>query len=233
MGIKIHERELRGHTNMGWLDSRHTFSFGHFMDPSRMGFRSLRVINDDRVIGGAGFGEHGHDNMEIISIVLDGALEHKDSMGTGSIIRPGEIQKMSAGSGVTHSEYNASQDENAHFLQIWIHPSERNIEPSYEQVPIDLDAAKGKFVLIGGGVPSDKVVSIHQDAQLYWASLADGDNVDYSFEDGRFGFVHVARGSVEFEGVTLKEGDALEIADCDIVKLSANADSDVLLFDLG
>ena len=233
MGIKIHERDLRGHTNMGWLDSRHTFSFGHFMDPTRMGFRSLRVINDDRVIGGAGFGEHGHDNMEIISIVLDGEFEHKDSGGNHGIIRPGEIQKMSAGSGVTHSEFNASNDDEVHFLQIWIQPDARNINPGYKQVPIDLDAAKNGFVQIGARVASDKVVSIHQDADLFWASPADGDSVEYQFEDNRYGFIQVVRGQVEFEGEVLKEGDGMELSDVSELSLKALSDADLLLFDLG
>ncbi len=232
MGLKLHERDLRGKTNMGWLESAHTFSFGHFMDPMRMGFRSLRVINDDRVIGGAGFGEHPHNNMEIISIVLDGALEHKDSMGTGSVIRPGEIQKMSAGSGVTHSEFNASNDDSVHFLQIWIEPSERNIKPSYEQVPIDREAARAGFVQIGGPQGSDKVVSIHQDAKLYWASSSDGDSVDYSFAAGRYGFLQVVRGQVEIEGQLLKEGDGLEISGIPELQIKALADADLLLFDL-
>lgn len=233
MGVKIHERDLRGHTDMGWLDSRHTFSFGHFMDPARMGFRSLRVINDDRVVGGAGFGEHGHDNMEIISIVLDGALEHKDSGGNRGVIRPGEIQKMSAGSGVTHSEYNASHDDSVHFLQIWIQPDTQNIAPGYEQVSIDREAARDGFTLIGDRGASDKIVSIHQDAKLYWASPADGDSVDYSFETGRHGFLQIVRGQVEFDGEILKEGDGVEISDVSELRFKALADSDLLLFDLG
>ncbi len=232
MGMRLHERDLRGKTNMGWLDSRHTFSFGHFMDPTRMGFRSLRVINDDRVIGGAGFGEHPHDNMEIISIVLDGALEHRDSMGTGSVIRPGEVQKMSAGRGVTHSEYNASNDDSVHFLQIWIQPDARDIEPSYEQVPIDRAAARDGFVQVGGPQGSDKIVSIHQDAKLFWASPTDGDSVDYRFDAGRYGFLQVVRGQVEIDGEGLKEGDGLEISAVPELKIKALADADLLLFDL-
>ncbi|MEM7651280.1 MAG: pirin family protein [Pseudomonadota bacterium] len=233
MGMKIHERDLRGRTNMGWLDSRHTFSFGHFMDPERMGFRSLRVINDDRVIGGAGFGEHPHDNMEIISIVLDGALEHKDSMGTSGVIRPGEVQKMSAGSGVTHSEFNASDEDSVHFLQIWIVPNERNIEPSYEQVPIDEAKAQEGFTLIGGPESGENVVSIHQDARMYWAKPKDGEALSYSFDEGRFGFLHVVQGAIEIYGEMLKEGDAFEITGEPKLEIKAAADSDLLLFDLG
>ena len=232
MGMKLHERDLRGHTSMGWLDSRHTFSFGHFMDPERMGFRSLRVINDDRVIGGAGFGAHPHDNMEIISIVLEGVLEHRDSTGTHGIIRSGEVQKMSAGSGVTHSEFNASNDDPVHFLQIWIVPDTRGVDPSYEQVKIDAQAAKSGFTRIGGGAPSDKVVSIHQDAVLYWASPEDGDSVDYSFDEGRYGFLQVVRGQVEINGETLKEGDGLEISNVSKLDIKAMSDADLLLFDL-
>lgn len=233
MGVKLHERDLRGHTDMGWLDSRHTFSFGHFMDPERMGFRSLRVINDDRVIGGAGFGTHPHNNMEIISIVLEGALEHKDSTGTIGVIRPGEIQKMSAGSGVTHSEYNASNDDPVHFLQIWIEPAERDIAPGYEQVPIDEDATRSGFTLIGGGKKgTENVVSIHQDASLYLAKPKEGIEVSYSFEPNRHGFLQIMRGQVEFDGETLKEGDGLQLSDVPDFSLKALADSDLLLFDL-
>lgn len=232
MGMKIHERDLRGKTNMGWLDSRHTFSFGHFMDPERMGFRALRVVNDDRVIGGAGFGEHAHDNMEIISIVLDGALEHRDSMGIKGVIRPGEIQKMSAGSGVTHSEYNASTEEPVHFLQIWILPDARNIEPAYEQMPVDEGKAREGFTLIGSPESAENVVSIHQDVRLYWAKPAEGQILSYDFAKGRYGFLQVVKGQVEIGGEVLKEGDGLEMSDIPKLELKALADSDVLLFDL-
>jgi hypothetical protein len=232
MSIKLHERDLRGATNMGWLDSKHTFSFGHFYDPERMGFRALRVINDDYIIGGAGFGEHGHDNMEIISIALDGALEHKDSMGNGSIIRPGEIQKMSAGSGVRHSEFNASAEDTAHFLQIWIVPDTRDIEPSYEQVRIDREAASKGFTLIGGAEKGGHQVSIHQDVTLHWAEPVDGQALSYEFQDGRYGFLHIAQGQVEIDSEMLKAGDALELSGVSILKLKAAADSQLLLFDL-
>ncbi len=232
MGMKLHERDVRGKTNMGWLDSQHTFSFGHFMDPERMGFRSLRVINDDRVIGGAGFGEHGHDNMEIISIVLEGALEHKDSMGTKGLIRPGEVQKMSAGSGVTHSEYNASKDQTVHFLQIWIMPSERNIAPSYEQITIDEKAAKKRFTLIGGADAEGRAVSIHQDVKMYWGKPSEGDVFSFEFNEGRHGFLHVVHGAVEIGGEILKEGDALQMSDTPSLEVKALSDADLLLFDL-
>ena len=232
MRMKIHERDLRGRTNTGWLNSRHTFSFGHFMDPERMGFRSLRVVNDDRVIGGAGFGEHPHDNMEIISIVLEGALEHKDSMGTMGVIKPGEIQKMSAGTGVTHSEYNSSSDEEVHFLQIWIMPGERNITPAYEQVPINENEARKGFTLIGGPESSANAVSIHQDVRMYWAKPAEGEALSYVFDERRHGFLHVVRGQIEIENEVLKEGDALEMSEMKTLNLQAAADADLLLFDL-
>ena len=233
MHIKLHERDLRGQTNMGWLDSAHTFSFGHFQDPTRMGFRSLRVINDDRILGGSGFPTHPHSNMEIITIVLDGALEHKDSMGNGSVIKAGEIQKMSAGTGVTHSEFNASNDDPCHFYQIWITPDAANIEPSYEQVALgDIESSSG-LRLIGDRQASDGVISIHQDAKLYHARVRDGKALSHDFDPERFGFLQVLRGSIEIEGETMKEGDGLEFSGKPSLSLTATSDAELILFDLG
>lgn len=229
--IKIHERDLRGKTDMGWLDSKHTFSFGHFMDPNRLGFRSLRVINDDIVAPGAGFGEHPHDNMEIISYVLEGALKHKDSMGTGSIIRPGEIQKMSAGTGVTHSEYNHSQDEPVHFYQIWIVPSEQGIPPAYEQIKVE--PTEGEFKLVGAPGGGESMITINQDAKMFLAHLEEGQETHYNFAPGRGGFLQVTRGHITLNGEVMKEGDGAEIHDVEKITISASTKAEALLFNLG
>lgn len=229
--IRIHDRDIRGATLMGWLDSKHTFSFGHFMDPTRMGFRSLRVINDDIVIPGAGFDTHPHKDMEIITYILKGELAHKDSLGTGSTIRPGEIQRMSAGTGIEHSEFNPSNDNGVHLLQIWIRPETRGLEPSYEQKMIE--PKKGQFVLIGDRHGTDGAITIHQDVKLYVAHLDDGNEVNHNFAKGRGGFIHVARGRVMLNGEVLKEGDGAEISDVDEIVLKSLADeSEILLFDL-
>lgn len=231
--IRIHDRDLRGQTRTGWLDSQHTFSFGHFRDPNRMGFRSLRVINDDIVIPGAGFDTHAHSDMEIITYILDGALEHKDSLGTGSVIRPGEIQRMSAGTGIEHSEFNPSTEEGVHLLQIWLRPEQRGMAPSYEQKTIDRAAAQGGFHLIGDRSGTDGAVTIHQDARLYVALLDEGQTADHRFDADRGGFIHVARGHVLLNGELLKEGDGAEISGEDALTVTAQNDGvEVLLFDL-
>ena len=231
--IKIHDRDLRGGGNMGWLNTKHTFSFGHFMDPNRMGFRSLRVINDDIVAPGSGFGMHPHKNMEIITIVLDGALEHKDSIGNGSVIRPGEIQKMSAGSGITHSEYNHSPDDPVHLYQIWVLPDQRGIKPSYEQIKIDSDALKDEFVLIGDREPSDNMISIHQDAKMYMAMPNEGTKLTYVLDQNRYAFLQVAKGHITMDGEILKEGDGAEISGLETIDITALSDAQLILFDIG
>lgn len=229
--IRIHDRDIRGKTNMGWLDSKHTFSFGHFMDPKRMGFRSLRVINDDIVIPGAGFDTHPHSDMEIITYILKGELAHKDSLGTGSTIRPGEIQRMSAGTGILHSEFNPSTENGVHLLQIWIRPEKRGLEPSYEQKTITPE--KGAFKLIGDRYGTDGAITIHQDVKLLTAHLDDGMETSYAFEKGRGGFIHVAKGWITLNGEALKEGDGAEITDLDKIDVVSKADgTEVLLFDL-
>ncbi len=229
--IRIHDRDIRGHTKMGWLDSRHTFSFGSFMDPSRMGFRSLRVINDDRVISGAGFDTHGHKDMEIKTYVLDGALAHKDSIGTGSTIRAGEVQRMTAGTGIEHSEFNPSNDNPVHFLQIWIYPEKRGIEPSYEQKSFAKKA--GDFVMIGDRHGTDGAITIHQDVKMLVAHPKEGQKTTYRFEKGRGGFLHVAKGWATLNGETLKEGDGAEISDVDTIEIESKTDeTEILLFDL-
>ena len=228
--IRIHDRDIRGKTKTGWLDSKHTFSFGHFMDPKRMGFRSLRVINDDIVIPGAGFDMHPHSDMEIITYILKGELAHKDSLGTGSTIRPGEIQRMSAGTGIFHSEFNPSNDNGTHLLQIWIRPEKRGLEPSYEQKTIE--PKEGEFVIIGDRKGSDGAITIHQDVTLLMAQLKDEQKTSYSFAKGRGGFLQVARGWITLNGEALKEGDGAEITETDVIEITAKADSEVLLFDL-
>ncbi len=230
--IRIHDRDLRGKTKTGWLDSKHTFSFGYFTDPKRMGFRSLRVINDDIVIPGAGFDTHPHSDMEIITYILDGELAHKDSLGTGSTIRPGEIQRMSAGTGIEHSEFNPSNDNGVHLLQIWLRPEKRGLEPSYEQKAFDRNAAKGNFHLIGSREGGSDVITIHQDVKLYVAMLSEGDETGYSFDEGRGGFIQVARGHVELNGEILKEGDGAEISGEDAITVKSLTDAEVILFDL-
>lgn len=228
--IRIHDRDIRGTTKTGWLDSKHTFSFGNFRDPSRMGFRSLRVINDDLVIPGAGFDMHQHSDMEIITYILKGELEHKDSLGTGSVIRPGEIQRMSAGTGIFHSEFNPSNDNGVHLLQIWLRPETRGLEPSYEQKKIV--PKEGEFTVIGKRGGGEGAVTIHQDVTLLVAHLKDGQETSYTFAKERNGFIHVAKGRITLNGEVLKEGDGAEITDTDVISVVAIADSEVLLFDL-
>lgn len=231
MHAKHHERDLRGRAKTGWLDSKFTFSFGHFMDPTRMGFRSLRVMNEDYIAGGSGFPTHPHDNMEIITFVLEGALEHKDSMGNGSVIKAGDIQKMSAGSGITHSEFNPS-DETCHLYQIWLYPDTANIKPMYEQISMNDNAEKG-FRLVGSKQGGDGQISIHQDVNLYHADLKDGETVHHDFDETRYGFLQVLSGAIEIDGETLKEGDGLEFSKASALNLRAKADSKVILFDMG
>ncbi len=222
----------RGRTKIDWLDSRHTFSFGDYYDPGQVGFRALRVINEDRIRPGAGFATHGHRDMEIITYVLEGALEHKDSIGTGSVIRPGEAQRMSAGAGITHSEFNHSKTDPVHFLQIWITPSAHGIAPGYEQRTIDDAKARGGFAPVGSPDGRDHSVKIHQDAVLSVAKLDHGQTVATNLKEGRHGWVQVARGTVTVNGIALAEGDGAAISDEEKVTIVANSPAEVLLFDL-
>ena len=222
----------RGRTKIDWLDSRHSFSFGDYHDPRQMGFRTLRVINEDRVRPGAGFPTHGHRDMEIITYILEGALEHKDSLGTGSIIRPGEAQRMSAGKGITHSESNHSKTEPVHFLQIWIMPATAGIAPGYEQKTIDDAKAHGGFAPVGRPDGGGQSVKIHQDAALSVAKLESGQTVATYLKKGRHGWVQVARGAVTVNGTTLAEGDGAAISNEEKVTIVASAPSEVLFFDL-
>jgi len=230
--ITVRLSQQRGHANHGWLDSFHSFSFADYYDAEFMGYGPLRVINEDRVQPGMGFGTHGHRDMEIISYVLDGQLSHQDNMGNGSIITPGDVQRMSAGRGVMHSEFNPSQTEGVHFLQIWIEPSARGIPASYEQSRVAADAKRGKLALIAGPEGSGAAVTIHQDARIY-ATLLDGnESVTRPIAPGRRAYVHVARGSVKVNGVALAAGDAARIEDDAQVTLAEGGGAEVLLFDL-
>ncbi|MEO1473604.1 MAG: pirin family protein [Pseudomonadota bacterium] len=228
----IHDRNHRGVSKTGWLDSQHTFSFGNFRDPNRMGVESLRVINEDRVIPGAGFATHGHQDMEILTYVLSGALAHKDSLGNGSIIRPGEIQRMSAGTGIRHSEMNASDTAPVHFLQIWIEPSERGIAPSYEQVELINSAGHGGFTLIAGPNGGEGAVSLHQDARIWLARPAEGTTVSLPSGANRAGFLQVVAGQVDINGEALRAGDGLELSDVRPLDITAETDAELIFFDL-
>lgn len=231
--ITIRPAQDRGNANFGWLDSRHTFSFGNYYDPNHMGFADLRVINEDKVLPGQGFGTHGHHDMEIISYVLEGALEHKDSLGTGSVIRPGDVQRMSAGTGITHSEYNASKTEPVHFLQIWILPDTKGIEPGYEQKTFTDGEKRGQLRLVGSRDGRDGSITIHQDVDFYATSLQEGEEVSHSFVTGRVVWLQVAHGAVQLDDQPLTAGDGAAISNESLITLrgAANA-SEVLLFDM-
>jgi redox-sensitive bicupin YhaK (pirin superfamily) len=230
--ISLRPAAERGHANHGWLDSYHSFSFADYYDPDEMGYGALRVINEDRVQPGTGFGTHGHRDMEIITYLLAGKLEHKDSMGTGSIIVPGDVQRMSAGKGVQHSEYNPSREEPVHLLQIWIEPNVKGIAPDYEQRHIAPEEKRGVLRLIASPERRDGSVMIHQDAKVYAALLDGSDAVTHLLDKGRRAYVHVARGSVRVNGFALHAGDAAKITNEATVTLDAAADAEVLLFDL-
>jgi hypothetical protein len=230
--VEIRRSDERGHAQHGWLDSFHSFSFADYHDPQHMGFGPLRVINEDRVQPGKGFGTHGHRDMEIISYVLAGGLAHRDSMGNGSVIRPGDVQRMSAGTGVHHSEYNASESDPVHFLQIWIEPSVRGVRPSYEERRFDDESKRGRLRLIASADGRDGSVTIHQDASLYAAILDGGDAIEFEQNPGRRTYVHVIRGEVEVAGQPLLAGDAIKLAGEERVRLGRARDAEILLFDL-
>jgi redox-sensitive bicupin YhaK (pirin superfamily) len=227
--IEIRHRDERGHFDHGWLNTYHTFSFDRYYDPSYMGFRALRVINEDRVAPAQGFGTHPHRDMEILTYILEGALEHKDSMGTGSIIRPGEVQRMSAGTGVTHSEFNPSRTEPVHLLQIWILPEARGLKPSYEQRQFSRDEMRGRLRLVAGHDPVDGAVKIHQDVRLF-ATILDGASVKYELQPARYAWLQIAKGAIELNGKKLEAGDGAAVAEERNLELSGNGEA--LLFDL-
>ncbi len=229
----IHDRHARGHTKIGWLESYHTFSFGEFRDPDRMGFRALRVINDDRVIPGAGFATHSHRDMEIVTYVLEGVLQHKDSLGNGAIIRPGDAQIMSAGTGITHSEFNADRDKPVHFLQIWIVPDRLGIQPRYEQKHFSPVDRQGKLRLIVDPQGREGAVKIHQDVQIYSAVLDAGEQITYDLQVHRSGWLQVARGIVQLNGKELQAGDAIQMSGGQQLEIATLSDlAELLLFNL-
>ncbi len=224
--------EERGVSRFGWLDSRHSFSFGEYLDPAHRGFRCLRVINEDRVAPGAGFDTHGHRDMEILSYVLEGELAHRDSLGNGSAIRPGELQRMSAGTGILHSEHNGSATAPAHFLQIWLFPEQTGLAPSYEQRAFDLESRAGGLRLIGSRDGRDGSVTIHQDVDLLAGRLEPGQLVKHRSPPGRHQWLQVVRGVVIVNGLPLKAGDGAAASEEDVLHLEARDRAEVLLFDL-
>jgi redox-sensitive bicupin YhaK (pirin superfamily) len=230
--LNVRKSQDRGVANFGWLHSQHTFSFGHYYDPAHMGVGPLRVINEDRVHAGRGFDTHGHKNMEIISYVLDGALEHKDDMGNNSVLRYGDVQRMSAGTGVVHSEFNHSKTEPVHFLQIWVQPNIIGGAPGYEEKHFGVEAKQGGLRLIASADGRDGSVSLRQDASIFATILKGDDEIAYPLATGRMAYVHVARGSVEVNGVQLSVGDAAHIEKEALVHLTKAEAAEVLLFDL-
>ena len=230
--IAIRPAEERGHANYGWLDTHHTFSFNTYFDPDHMGFRSLRVINDDTVSPGQGFGTHGHRDMEIITYVLGGALAHKDSTGTGAVLRAGDVQRMTAGSGVTHSEFNDSQTEPVHFLQIWILPNANGLDPSYEEKAVPHEEKRGKLRLVASPDGHGASLRIHQDVRVYASILKIGDTIEHTLEPGRAAWIQVARGQVKVNDRSLGQGDGAAVTDEPKLRLTGDGDSEILLFDL-
>ena len=231
--IDVRRAAERGRTDWGWLDSRHTFSFGEYHDPAHMGYRALRVINDDRVEAGAGFGTHGHQDMEILSYVLEGALRHQDSAGGGGVIRPGEMQFMRAGTGVRHSEYNDSSTEPVHFLQIWIVPDTRGLRPAYGQRAFDRGAAERGFVLLASRDGREKSLQVQQDVDVSVTVLAAGESRDLRLRAGRHAWIHVARGAVSLNGSPLGEGDGAAVSGEERLSFVGREPAEVLVFDLG
>ena len=227
--IQVRPSSERGHANHGWLDTYHTFSFDTYYDPDFMGFRALRVINEDRVAPGNGFPTHPHRDMEIITYILEGALQHRDSMGTGSVIRPGEVQRMSAGTGVTHSEFNASKTDPVHLLQIWILPEVRGIRPSYEQKAFSRDELRNSLRLVAGKDPIEGAVKIHQDVKLF-AIILDSSSISYELPSDRYAWIQVARGKISVNGQTLNAGDGAAIGEEPTIRIDGAGE--LLLFDL-
>lgn len=230
--IKQRRAGERGHFDHGWLDTYHTFSFAGYYDPAQMGFRALRVINQDRVRPKEGFPTHPHRDMEIVTYVLEGALEHKDSMGNGGVIRPGEVQRMSAGTGLTHSEYNHSGSEPVHFLQIWIQPDASGFPPSYEQKLFDADERRGRLRLVASRAGREGSISYHTDTDLYATLLTPGQTVTHPLRPGRHAWLHVARGAVQMNGLELAAGDGAAVSGEPVLALAATGHAELLLFDL-
>ena len=223
----------RGNADHGWLKSQHTFSFADYHNPAMMGFGSLRVINEDYIEPGQGFGTHPHKDMEIITYVIEGALEHKDSMGNGSVIRPGDVQRMTAGTGISHSEYNHSSEDRVHLLQIWILPDQNGLQPGYQQEFFAPDERHNQWRLVGSRDGRGGSLTIHQDVDLYASRLENGHPLKHRFEEHRHGFLHVVAGAIELDGQRLAAGDALATSDQATLTLQATEDSELLLFDMG
>ena len=230
--IEIRDRGRRGRTQLGWLDSRHSFSFGGYHNPGEMGFRSLRVLNDDRVVPGAGFGSHSHRDMEIITYVLSGELEHRDSLGTGSVIRPGDVQRMSAGTGITHSEFNESRTEAVHFLQIWILPESPGLAPGYEQKAFAREERRNRWRRIADRAGTDGALTVHQDVSIYATDLDKGAVLSHAFGAARFGWLQVAGGVAALDGDELREGDGAAISAEPSITVTTDVGAELLLFDL-
>lgn len=230
--LEIRKASERGIAEHGWLSSRHTFSFGQYHDLSQVGFSDLLVINDDRVAPGKGFGKHPHRDMEIFTYVLDGALEHEDTMGTGSVIKPGDVQMMSAGTGIAHSEFNHSKSEPVHFLQIWIVPDKKRVAPRYQQIHFSLNEKRGKLRLIISPEGNEGSLGVHQDARIYAGFFSDGESATLNLNEGRYAYVHIARGSIKVNGLVLSEGDGLRVRKEHTLFLSDGHDAEVLVFDL-
>ena len=231
--IQIRKANERGHFNHGWLDTHHTFSFGRYFDPRHMGFRAVRVINEDRVQPGQGFGTHPHEDMEIVTYVLHGALAHRDSLGTGSTIQPGELQRMTAGTGIRHSEFNPSPAESVHLYQIWLVPERKGLEPSYEQRAFPEPERRNRLRLVASPDGQDQSLTIRQDARLYLATLEPGQDVSHELRPGRHAWLQVLRGEVTTNGRSLAAGDGAAVSDESALTIQAEAPSEVLLFDLG
>lgn len=230
--ITVRRAANRGSVNLGWLDSKHTFSFGDYYDPNHMGFGKLRVINDDHVEPGQGFGTHPHRDMEIVSYIIDGALEHKDSMGNGSVMRAGDVQRITAGTGIRHSEFNHSNDEQVHFLQIWIEPQENSLEPGYQQKSFSRDEKLNQLRLVVSRDGRQGSLRIHQDADLYASVLSAGAEVTHKFESGRRGWLQVVNGSITVNGEALGTGDGAAIENTADLSVQSKADSEFVLFDI-
>jgi redox-sensitive bicupin YhaK (pirin superfamily) len=230
--ISVRKADDRGQTNIDWLKSRHTFSFGDYYDPNEQGFSDLRVINEDWVKAGAGFPTHSHRDVEIVTYVIEGSVQHRDSMGNGSVIRPGDVQRMSAGTGVTHSEYNPSKTEELHLLQIWLLPDRRGHQPGYEQKSIDEAEKRGRLRTIASPDGRDGSVSIHQDARLYAGIIETGKPLSFAVPTGRRGYLHVVKGAVDLNGIALEAGDGARVVEERELKIAGREESEVLLFDL-
>lgn len=229
---RIRKSSERGHADHGWLKTFHTFSFSDYRDPQHVHFRALRVMNEDWVAPGQGFGEHPHNDMEIVTYVLEGQLEHRDSMGNGEILRPGEFQRMSAGRGITHSEFNPSATDPVHLYQIWLFPKTKGIEPSYEQRPFPADQRKSRWQLVAAPDGAEGALTIHQDAKIFLADLSRGDSLHRPIGDGRHAWLQVLRGAAEVDGISLSAGDGLAISDEKEFKVSSPSGTELMLFDL-